>query len=92
MIKQMIKNLKKHIRYYIAFTFVQGLGLILVLLSRGNRQIQLVAILGTTIFYFIFAVMHHYLNHDLSAKIVVEYALMGCLGLAISLVGFSSIS
>ncbi len=87
----MIKIFKKHIGYYISFGFVQLLGLILVLLSAGNRQLQLFAILATTIFYFIFAVVHHILNHDLNTKIVVEYALMGCIGLAFALVAFNNI-
>lgn len=84
-----IKRFKKHLRYYIAFTFVQILGLILIVSSAGNRQLQLIAILATTLFYFIFAVAHHMLDHDLNAKIVLEYALMGCMGLTISLVLYS---
>ena len=44
----MIKNFKKHIKYYIAFIFVQLLGLTLIVLSAGNRQMQLGVILETT--------------------------------------------
>ncbi len=84
-------EIRKHIGYYVAFSVVQLLGLALVLLSAGNRQTQQIAILGTTVFYFIFAIAHHYLNHDLNAKIVLEYALMGCVGLAFSLVTFNNI-
>ena len=84
-----MKNFKKHIKYYIAFIFVQLLGLTLIVLSAGNRQMQLGAILATTLFYFIFAIVHHMLDHDLNTKIVVEYALMGCLGLTVSLILFN---
>ncbi len=84
----MIQNFKKHIRYYILFGFVQILGLIVVVLAKGSKQLQYEAILATTVFYFIFAVAHHYRDHDLNAKIVVEYALMGCLGLVVSLILF----
>lgn len=87
----MMQNFKKHIGYYIVFSLVQLLGLALVLLASGNRQIQLFAILATTGFYFIFAVIHHMLDHDLTAKIVIEYALVGCLGLSASLIAFSHI-
>jgi len=87
----MIKaHIKSHIRYYIAFTLVQILGLILVLLASGNKQIQLLAVFGTTLFYFMFAVIHHLLDHDLTAKIVIEYALIGCLGLAAYMLVFRS--
>jgi hypothetical protein len=85
----MIKNFNKHIRYYVAFIFVQLLGLILIVLSAGNRQLQFGAILATTIFYFVFAITHHMLDHDLNSKIVLEYALMGCLGLTVSLYLFN---
>lgn len=87
----MIKKFKKHAGYYIVFSLVQVLGLILVILSSGNRQTQLFALLATTAFYFIFAVVHHILDHDLTAKIVIEYALVGCLGLSVSLFTFSNI-
>ncbi|HUQ85158.1 MAG TPA: hypothetical protein VM077_02440 [Candidatus Limnocylindrales bacterium] len=86
-----LSKIKKHLGYYSAFIIVQILGLILVLMSAGNKQLQLVAILGTTIFYFLFSVVHHLLDHDLTKKIVLEYALMGCLGLAGALVAFKHI-
>lgn len=87
----MIGNLKKHRGYYIGFTFVQLLGMVLILLTSGNKQFQLFAIFATTFFYFIFAVVHHILDHDLTTKIVIEYALIGCLGLSISLIAFTHI-
>ncbi len=86
-----LSKIKKHIGYYLAFITVQALGLILVLMSAGNKQLQLIAILGTTIFYFLFAVVHHFIDHNLTKKIVLEYALMGCLGLAGALVAFKHI-
>jgi uncharacterized membrane protein len=86
----MKKNIKKHLGYYIAFALVQLLGLTIVLLSAGNKQLQQMAILGTTIFYFIFAITHHYLDHELNSKIVIEYALIGSIGLAVSLVFFKA--
>ena len=85
----MKERIRKHLGYYFVFTLVQILGLILIISVAGNRQIQLTAILAMTLFYFVFAVTHHLLDHDLSAKIVVEYALMGCLGLTVSLILFN---
>lgn len=83
-------NLKSHIGYYIAFILVQVLGLGLVLLASGNKQIQLLAVFGIVCFYFLFAIVHHLLDHDLTSKIVIEYALIGCLGLAISMISLNS--
>lgn len=87
----MIKaHIKSHYRYYISFTIVQLLGLGLVLLASGNKKVQLLAVFGTTLFYFLFAIVHHLLDHDLTAKIVIEYALIGCLGLAFYMLAFNA--
>jgi hypothetical protein len=84
-------HLRKHIVYYIAFSLVQLLGLVLVLKAAGDEELQMIAIFATTVFYFAFAIMHHILDHDLTKKIVIEYALalIGCLGLAVSLFLFT---
>jgi hypothetical protein len=83
-------HIRQHIGYYTAFALVQLLGLVLILRASGDRDLQMMLILGATLFYFLFAIVHHMLDHDLSAKVVIEYALMGCLGLAISLVVFNT--
>ncbi len=85
-----VAHLKSHSRYYLAFTLVQLLGLGLVLLASGNKQVQLIAVFGTTLFYFLFAIVHHLLDHDLTLKIVIEYALIGCLGLVIYMLVFNT--
>lgn len=85
----MKERIKKHLGYYLVFGVVQALGLILIISLAGNRQIQLAAVFAMTIFYFVFAIVHHLLDHDLNAKIVVEYALMGCFGLVVSLILFN---
>jgi len=84
----MIKNIKKHFGYYLVFWLLQALGGILIVLASGNKPLQLIGIFAETMFYFIFAIVHQMINHELNAKIVVEYALIGCLGLAFSLVLF----
>ena len=58
----------KHIGYYAAFTLVQLLGMVMIVTTAGNRQLQLAAILGTTIFYFLFAIAHHLLDHHRSER------------------------
>jgi hypothetical protein len=79
------ENIKKHIRYYIAFAGVQLLGLVLITLAAGDRQTQMFTVLALTVFYFIFAILHHMHDHDLTAKIVIEYALFGSLGLTFAM-------
>lgn len=85
----MMQQSHKHILYYIAFTLVQVLCLTLVIMGSGSRELQMIAIIASAVFYFVFAMAHHILEHDLTGKIVVEYALIGCLGLAVSLALFN---
>ena len=34
-------------------------------------------------FYMILGILHHFVNHELTAKIMVEYILIGALGISI---------
>ena len=83
------KNIKKHLWYYIFFVALQIVGLALVLLTAGDKGIQLIAIILTTCAYMIWALAHQYIHHSLTAKIVIEYCLVGALGLTVSLFIFS---
>lgn len=83
MMKDKFKN---HIVYYAAFAGVMALGLVLIVLSRGDRQTQMFALLALTLFYVVFALLHHMHDHDLTPKIVIEYSLFGSLGLSLAMV------
>jgi hypothetical protein len=82
-------NVKKHIWFYGSFIAIQLLGLWLVLVVSYDKHLQLMAMVITTIFYFFWGLFHQYLHHQLTPKIVTEYALMGSLGLVVSLFIFS---
>jgi len=86
----MIVKAKKHFWYYFSFVALQLLGLWLVMALSFDRQLQLTAIFATTVFYLFWALLHQYVHHHLSPKIVTEYVLMGSLGLTVSLVLFGS--
>ena len=72
-----------HFGYYLFLLFILGVGLLGVYLNSYNRQLQMAIIVLTTLFYICWGILHHLLNHDLSHKIVVEYVLIGSLGLAL---------
>lgn len=89
MISVIRKNIKKHFWYYTLFVILQLLGLGLVLLTAGDKGIQLIAIIMTTFAYLVWALAHQYIHHSLTAKIVIEYCLVGALGLTVSLFLFN---
>ena len=81
----MIKRIKMHIGYYISLVVILGFGFLLVSLFSPNRELQTVVVTLTTLFYISWGIIHHLINHDLHTKIVVEYVLIGSLGLTIIL-------
>ncbi len=74
--------LKKHFPYYLSLIAILGVG-VATLYFSSDRSFQMVVLTITIFFYVFWGIIHHYLNHDLTAKIVVEYVLMGALGEAL---------
>jgi hypothetical protein len=79
----MIKALKKHSLYYSLLGGILFCGFLLFLSFATNPQAQMMIVLLTSFFYVGFALFHHHLNHDLSAKVVVEYVLIATLGVSL---------
>ncbi len=78
----MIKRIKTHIGYYASLIVILAFGFLLVSLAFPNRELQILVAAITTFLYVFWGIIHHVINHDLYMKIVVEYVLIGILGLA----------
>ena len=79
----MKKKIKKHFIYYLSLFLIFFCGLVLTLLAAPNIKLQSGIILLTIVFYVIWGILHHYLNHELTLKIMIEYILIGFLGMSI---------
>lgn len=79
----MYKKFKKHLGYYLSLSLILLLGLFLVFLATPNIKLQTIIILLTIFFYVLWGILHHFINHELTPKIVVEYVLIGILGISI---------
>lgn len=53
------------------------------LLLQGNHASQLVVGMVSAVSYVAWGIIHHALQKDLHAKIVVEYVLMGAIAIAL---------
>ncbi len=73
----------KHIHYIVLVCILFG-GLMMFLATRGTPSLQAVAGIVTSLFYVAWGIIHHALEGDLHAKIVIEYMLIG--GIAIILI------
>jgi hypothetical protein len=81
----MNKKQNRHIGYYFSLVGLLILGFLLMYFASPNRQLQMSIFVITTLFYIILGILHHRVNHDLTAKIVVEYILIGSFGIAVML-------
>lgn len=79
----MHKKLKKHTGYYFSLFIILMLGLLLTFLATPNFMFQTIVILMTIFFYVLWGILHHLINHELTVKIVIEYILIGLLGVSI---------
>jgi len=79
----MNKKNQNHLGYYISLIAIIIMSAVLVILNMGNKELQIIIFILTTIFYIIWGILHHLLNHDLSSKIVIEYILIGTVGISI---------
>lgn len=79
----MIETLKKHTGYYASLMLFLVVGLFLALSASNDRSLQKGVLLGMAFVYVLWGIIHHRLYHDLSAKIVVEYVLIGGFGITV---------
>ena len=79
----MIEKSKAHGMYYFALFAILSLGMAFTLHVAYSKQVQMVAIVVTAVFYVLFGIVHHKANHDLTAKIVIEYMLIASLGMIV---------
>ncbi len=86
----MIKNIRKHFWHYLTYLIIFGGGLFLVLLTRGNSNLQALVIVMIGFIYFMWAMVHHYIQHQLNSRIVIEYILIVILGVVLSLFLFGA--
>lgn len=77
--------IKNHIRYSISLLLIFILSIVLITQLNASKQLQMIVIVFTSIFYVVWGISHHILHHDISVKIVVEYTLIGSLGMVIML-------
>ncbi|MEK9176209.1 MAG: hypothetical protein AAB520_02075 [Patescibacteria group bacterium] len=76
--------MKKHFLYYLLLGSVLTFGLVLILSASPDRGLQMLFLGFLSLIYAAIGIAHHLINHDLVFKIVVEYVLIACLGIAIA--------
>jgi hypothetical protein len=79
----MKKKLKKHIGYYLSLLTIFAVGFLLTIFVSPNLNLQKFIIAATIVAYVLWGILHHIINHELTHRIMIEYVLIGLLGLSI---------
>ena len=80
-----MRNIQKHFWHYFVYLLIFGGGLALLIATRGNTSLQAMSVLMIAFLYFLWAMVHHYVHHQLHARVVVEYILILILGTVLML-------
>lgn len=79
----MFKKINEHVIYYISLIIIFALGLFLISSVLPNKQLEMLYFVILAVIYVVWGILHHFINHELSSKIVVEYTLIATLGVAV---------
>jgi hypothetical protein len=77
--------MKKHWLYYLTFIAVELCGLLAVFYFAYDKFMRIFVVILMALFYIFWSILHHRIHHDATAKIVIEYILIGILGVVIVL-------
>ncbi len=75
--------MKKPIRTildYLVLSLVISTAVVLILLFNGNRVFQQITVIGVSLIYIIWGIIHHLREHTFYPRIILEYVLFACLG------------
>lgn len=74
---------KNHLVHYLIILGIIALGIGSVTLLSSNKNMQFIMVLAVSLFYLCYGIFHHFLEHDVTIKIVVEYVLVTLLVVAL---------
>ena len=75
-------RITKHIPYYIGLITIFTVGLLFSIALSPNIFLQALTVVVTITLYMAWGILHHYRSHELTKKIMIEYVLIGILGLS----------
>ncbi|OGH08405.1 MAG: hypothetical protein A2152_02865 [Candidatus Levybacteria bacterium RBG_16_35_6] len=78
----MKKKIHHHFAYYIVLSAILFLGFFAIQ-KTNDLKTRILILSIITFFYVLFGIIHHLLNHKFNVKIMIEYVLIGCLGISI---------
>jgi len=75
-----MKKPLRHLLDYLVLCLLVSTGIVLILIYNGNPIFQRFVVLGLSLIYIVWGIVHHLKEHTYHPKIVAEYALFALLG------------
>ena len=75
----------KHFLYYLSLTAILAVGVLLVAFFKNQRSLQVAMVILISLFYVIWGVVHHAVEHSFSIKIMLEYIAIALLSISLVL-------
>mgnify|MGYP001480250701 CR=1 FL=1 len=75
-----MKKPLRHIFDYLVLTILISTAIVLILFFNGNKYYQELIIVGLSLSYIVWGVIHHAKEHTLQTRIILEYVLFSLLG------------
>lgn len=81
-------NSKKNIAHFVVLILILAVGAGMFMSESGNKPVQLIIGIVTSIAYTLWGIIHHIAQKDLHRKIVVEYTLISVIAIVLLLTIF----
>jgi len=65
---------------YLILSLIVSLAIVLILFFNGNKYYQQITIIGLSILYIVWGIIHHLKEKSLHTRVALEYALFALLG------------
>ncbi len=76
--------MKRHVMlHYIVLVLILMGGVISFFMVKENPFLQLMIGIVTSVSYVLWGIIHHYMDHSLHKKIVIEYLLIGAIAIVL---------
>ncbi len=72
----------RHLTHYIVLLMILMVGLLAMITGGRNSMVHLIILVLISLSYFIWGMVHHFLENNLHFEIVIEYFIFSLLGLA----------
>lgn len=60
-----------------------GAGIAAVFWSQADKQLQLKFVIVLAGAYMLWGILHHFIHHSVTVRLIIEYVVVACLGVAV---------